>query len=130
GQPLLPLAEGQTLHDANVLRDESLYLWKCGGKEVQFRSSVSLALTPKPGATLRRVLGRTPDAKSRYPLYSTLPSLNAVCIHIRDSGSASESRAPTLVPHIHLPWSGGGPAFFLQSSAAQRSGIRNSSKDW
>src|SRR5437660_6435052 len=94
------------------------------------RSSVSLALTAKPGATLRRVLGQTPDAKSRYPLYSTLPSLNAVCIHIRDSGSASESRAPTLVPHIHLPWSGGGPAFFLQSSAAQRSGIRNSSKDW
>src|SRR5256885_8374605 len=27
------------------------------------------------------------------------------------SGSASESRAPTLVPHIHLPWSGGGPVF-------------------
>src|SRR5207245_10957061 len=42
---------------------------------------------------------------------TTIPSLNAVCIHIRDSGSASESRAPTLVPHIHLPWSGGGPVF-------------------
>jgi len=41
GNPFYPevLAEGQALHDANVLRDGSLYLWKCGGKEVQVEAA-------------------------------------------------------------------------------------------
>jgi len=49
--------------------------YTCGSAEARKFNSKQRVPGPytKAWATLRRVLGQTPDAKSRYPLYSTLP---------------------------------------------------------